>query len=291
MGSKDDKDIIDSLRRNKDSILIRKGFEKELEENLVHRFTRKNKNKLLVPGIVTIVASIVFFLLVISSDNVFEEQQTLTNTEEPLVYIYHTHTHESFFPELDWKDDNALATAYDKTVNVTLLGKHLGETLESKGIPVLWDDTDYTKMLEEQNLEYTESYNVARENINTVLNNHHSIKMLLDIHRDSLPRNITTTTINDEEVAKIGFIVSENHFNYEKNAEFAKQLHELLEERYPELSRGVLLLASTDRNYNQDLHDKSILIDIGGVYNTLEEVKQSAEYLAEIISEILNDNN
>ncbi|MFA9557257.1 stage II sporulation protein P [Evansella sp. AB-rgal1] len=292
MGNKDDKDILGNLRRNKESIFIREGFEKELEEKLVRRFTRKNQNKLFVPSLATIFATIVFLLLVVSNDNVFEESQTSTTTDEPLVYIYHTPTHESFFPELEEKDDNNLATAFDKTVNITLLGEHLGKTLESKGIPVLWDDTDYTKMTEEQNLEFGESHNVARENINTTINNHDSIKMVFDIHRDSQRRKITTTTINGEEVAKIVFVISRNHPNYQQNLKFAHKLHELLEERYPGLSRGVYIPASSsserNSNYNQDLHEKSVLLDIGGVDNTLQEVNRSVEFLAEIIGEILN---
>ena len=64
--------------------------------------------------------------------------------------------------------------------------------------------------------------------------------MVFDIHRDSSSRSDSTIEINGKSHAKIQFIVSKISINYEQNKQFAVQLHEQLEQRYPGLSRGVI---------------------------------------------------
>ncbi|MFK4997951.1 stage II sporulation protein P [Bacillus sp. N9] len=52
--------------------------------------------------------------------------------------------------------------------------------------------------------------------------------------------------------------------------------------------KGVYEKPRDSRNngiYNQDLYDKSLVIEIGGVDNTLEELNRSVDALAEVISE------
>ncbi len=53
------------------------------------------------------------------------------------------------------------------------------------------------------------------------------------------------------------------------------------------LSRGVITKAGqgTNGRFNQDLSEKAILIEVGGIYNTLDETYRTAEALAEVFSE------
>lgn len=74
--------------------------------------------------------------------------------------------------------------------------------------------------------------------------------------------------------------------DYEKNVQLAEQFHDMLEEAYPGLSRGVIVKNSM---YNQSLSDNSLIIEIGGVDNTLEESYRTAEALADVIADLYWD--
>ena len=54
-----------------------------------------------------------------------------------------------------------------------------------------------------------------------------------------------------------------------------------------ELSRGVFTKkgAGTNGKFNQDLSENAILVEFGGVDNTFEELYNSAEALADVISD------
>ena len=65
---------------------------------------------------------------------------------ESAVYIYHTHSWESFFPLLPGATDPS-----SPDVNVSLLGKRMKEQLEGQGIPVVHDKTNMGNLLASKN--------------------------------------------------------------------------------------------------------------------------------------------
>jgi len=69
-----------------------------------------------------------------------------------------------------------------------------------------------------------------------------------------------------------------------KNHQFALELAETINRLYPGL---VLKVIQADARYNQHLHDKAIIVELGNQYSTLEEAKNSAIYLAEVIADYL----
>jgi stage II sporulation protein P len=146
-------------------------------------------------------------------------------------------------------------------------------------------------ILEEKNLSFTESYKVSREPLEEVLANNKTIEMVFDIHRDSRKRSDTTISLNGKEYPRIAFIVSKTSDYYEVNIKFAELLHTYLEEDYPHLSRGVFVKdnPSNQNTYNQDLFGNSVLVEIGGYENTLNEEYRTVEVLSEVIKEILLD--
>src|SRR5699024_5291866 len=101
-----------------------------------------------------------------------------------------------------------------------------------------------------------------------------SLQYFIDIHRDSLPRDKTTKTIQDTNYATILFVVGREHDQYEKNLSLATELHKRLNETYPGLSRGVITKEGPNSNgiYNQDLSENSLLVEVGGYENTLDEM-------------------
>ena len=107
---------------------------------------------------------------------------------------------------------------------------------------------------------------------------------------EDLTQEVTTITIDGSEYARIVLVVSKTSNNYEVNKAFAYRIHEKLEQRYPGLSRGVSEKGENPQNtYNQDVLDHSVLLNIGGVENTLEESFRTTDALAKVLKEMIQE--
>ncbi|SEP90743.1 stage II sporulation protein P [Piscibacillus halophilus] len=223
-------------------------------------------------------------------DHLFDDQEDESPVEEPeldisdeSVFIYTTHNRESFLPELP--EGTNFDESFHSEENVMKLSQYLGEQLENNGIKTFVDQTDYYRLLPPEG--YSQSYDVSREVVQDVLSSNDQVKYLIDIHRDAQRRNVTTTTVNGKEMARLWFIVGEDHKSYEENLKLASQLHELLEEKYPGLSRGIEVKGGPGVNgvYNQDLTDQALLVEVGGVENSYEELNRALDAFAEVFTE------
>src|SRR5699024_6898352 len=104
---------------------------------------------------------------------------------------------------------------------------------------------------------------------------------------DSRRKEDTTVTIGGEDYAQLFFVIGADFEGNQKNIELAKTIHQNLEKSYPGLSRGVAEMGGSGRNgvYNQDLSENAILIEFGGVDNSLEELYRTADVLAEVFAD------
>lgn len=210
---------------------------------------------------------------------------TPISSKNPNVFIYHTHNTESFTTLASDKKSFS-----DSKENITLVGKKLNESLRDKEIYSLHNIIDIQKILKNEGLKFEDSYKVSREILKGVLEKNKDIKLVLDIHRDSSKREESTIKINGKSVSRISFVVSAISSKYEENRKIADLFHHKLQEKYPGLSRGVLVGGkATKNNYNQDLFNNSLLIEIGGPENTLEEEYRSVEILSEVIVDVLDE--
>lgn len=215
-----------------------------------------------------------------------EQVPTLSTNGRKVVYIYHTHSRESYLPHLEGTTDQN--EAFHSEVNVTLVGKRLGEEMEKRGIGAKVDTTDFTGSLINNGWDYMrKSYDVSRPVVEEAMAINKDLQYIIDIHRDALPKKHTTVTINGTPYARISFVIGGEHSKYEKNLQLAKDLHNILEEKYPGLSRGIITKQGPDTNgkFNQDISQNAILIEFGGVENHLNEVYRTAEAIAESFSE------
>ena len=269
-------------------------------ENKLRRKARSMKSRRTVGKASAIYSGVLLFTLAFSWLFLFSGKEVITNIlsnhgeeslssaaadkNNPLVFIYQSHNQEAY----NVKSSNE---AYHETDNVTMVGKQLSKALEGKNIFAIHDDTDIFAVLEERNLTFNDSYNVSREKLQEILKKHTSIEMVLDIHRDSQERKFTTVNINGKDYAKIGLVVSKSSGHYEENREFANNLHQKLEKLYPGISRGVIVKGENPRNtYNQEIQKQSVLLDIGGIENTMEEAFRATDALAEAIKEIVQES-
>lgn len=209
--------------------------------------------------------------------------------DRKMVYIYFSHTRESFLPYLKGVTDPN--KAQHSKINVTQIGDHLQGQLESLGIGTTLDKTDIMTNLNQKGLTYGRSYDESRKVVEAAISSNRDLTYLIDIHRDSRRKQHTTKEINGKSYAKLAFVVGAENPNYEKNLKLASEIHEKLEEKYPGLSRGIIEKkgAKTNGKFNQDLSGNALLIEFGGVDNTFEELNQSADAFAEVFSEVFWD--
>lgn len=222
----------------------------------------------------------------------FQEEETppapapsQTTGGKKVAYIYHTHTQESYLPAL--KGVTNPNFAHHPTVNVTKVGKKLGEELEKRGIGTVVDTTDFIGKLLKNNMEYYQAYDMSRKTVVEAMANNRDVQYLIDIHRDSRRRNDTTVTINGVDYARVSFIIGGENAKYKKNLQLVTKLHERLEKKYPGLSRGTFEKkgVGTNGKFNQDLSENAILIEFGGVDNTFQELYRTAAAVADVFSE------
>src|SRR5699024_3779958 len=153
-----------------------------------------------------------------------------------------------------------------KQINITLVGEKLSQELEKRGSGTEVEERDIQAIINEKGWKYNKSYDASRELVKEAMEQKDDLKFFFDIPRDSVPRDKTTTQIEGTDVARIVLVIGRNHANYQEHAHLAEQLHNLLQEEYPGLSRGVIIKegALTNGKFNQDLSKPSILIEIGG---------------------------
>lgn len=211
-------------------------------------------------------------------------KEALTTGGKKVVFIYHTHNREAYIRDLK---DKSKARAYDAKTNITLVGKRLAAELDKRGIGAEVSTKDYWSELKGK---YHLSYAASRKTVQAAIAQNRDIQYILDIHRDALPREKTTRKINGVDYAAIVFVVGQANKNWKQNEQFAKQLHEELNKKYPGLSKGVTGKNTeggrSNGEYNQSVHPNSILVEIGGHENTLEEAYRSAAALADALAAV-----
>src|SRR5690625_490848 len=216
-----------------------------------------------------------------------EEDTNDQNTgEDDVVFLYNTHNRESFLPHLpDVTDPNS---AHHRTVNITKVSERFAEALEAKGIGTSVDETDHMNVLNEKGWGYEKSYDASRSTVSEAVSTNEKLDYIFDLHRDSLPRKDTTIEIDGKDYAKILMVVGADYDRYEENLSVATEFHYLIEEKYPVLSKGVIKKAGAGTNgvFNQDLLKNSMLLEVGGYENSLEEMYRSVDALAAVFSEL-----
>lgn len=199
-----------------------------------------------------------------------------------VVYVYNSHNRESWFSET-----KPVGTSVDHpTRNISLISKRLSEALNEKGIGSDVSTDDIYQQLLNKKQDYSLSYAESLRVVKAATEKHRDLNYFFDLHRDTAPRERTTVTINGKSYGRILFVIGKRNKSYEKNEAFATELHNLMEKMYPGLSRGVMEKgAKTDHGeYNQSLSPGSLLVEIGGTENSVQESLNTAEALADVFA-------
>lgn len=201
----------------------------------------------------------------------------------PQVLIMHTHATEDYRLSAGlWFTPGDGARSTDRSINMCAVGRVMADTLNAAGICTLHDETlnDYPS--------YTGSYANSRAVVQQYLAQYPSIKVVLDVHRDAIERENGTRcapvcTIDGRQAAQVMIICGCDNGttvslpNYRLNLRFAAAWETAMEGLYPGFTRPVLF---SYRFYNQDLTPGSLLIEIGGHGNNLNEALYAGQLAA-----------
>jgi stage II sporulation protein P len=201
--------------------------------------------------------------------------------KQPLVYIYNTHQLENY----SMKN----LQIYNIKPNVMMTSFILREKLNKLGISSMAEEGNFTEFLRINSWTHKDSYKVSKVYIKDAIAKNTSLKYFVDVHRDSVSRNQSTITINNKVYAKVMFVVGLENPKYQSNLTIAKSIHSLIEKKHKGLSKGILTKKGpgVDGVYNQDLSPNMMLIEFGGVDNSIEEVLNTTEIIADVLAEYI----
>ena len=222
-----------------------------------------------------------------SYDNLVEPKklvQKKVKTKEirkPLVYIYNTHQKEEYLPNQ--------FNEYSIKPTVMMPSYIMEEILNTKSIYTIVEENSINEILKENNWNYAGSYKASRILIEEAKKKNPSLKYFIDVHRDSVKHDKTTVTINNKAFAKLLFIIGLENPHYEDNLLFTNKINEKINKYYPGLSRGIYKKKGIGVNgvYNQDNNKYTILIEVGGKENTIDEVMNATIAFIKCFEEVI----
>ena len=220
---------------------------------------------------------------IVNSDYI-EDPYPEKETTEPLVYIYNTHQLEEY-SSLNTEEFNV-------TPNVMMASYILRERLYNLGIDAIVEDNNVSEIRNMNGWNYAASYKVTKMLMESAYEKYPTLNYFVDIHRDSVSKKISTVTIGDKQYAKILFIVGLDNKDYKYNLEITEKLNEMFKSKYPGISRGIYKKQGKGVNgiYNQDFHKNTILIEVGGEENTIDEVLNTTIAISEVLSLYIKEN-
>lgn len=208
-------------------------------------------------------------------------------SSQPIVAIYHTHTGESYVPSCGKE-------RLQGEGEIVEVGAALAKGLEAHGIGVLHVRKVHDH--EPWHLSYTRS----RATVRQLQEQYPSLQVFIDVHRDGIadaktPREVTTTTVGAEKVARIMLYVGSERGgkpfpNRDKVLAFNKKVQASMERLYPGLARPLFTKGSFP--HNGDLADKFLLVEVGDArLNSKEEAVRSAGLLADALAMLLYEES
>lgn len=215
-----------------------------------------------------------------------KEEQTLPITKEektPLIYIYNSHQTEEYTP--------SSFVEYSVMPTVQMNNYILEEKLEEANYNTIVEEKNIKQVLNEHGWNYAGSYNASRIFLEEAKDTYPTLKYFIDVHRDSLPKERTTVTIDNKNFASILFLIGLENPNYSENLAFTEKINEKINEKYPTLSKGIYKKEGEGVNgvYNQDFSPFTILVEMGGPENTIDEILNTSLAFSECLIEVIDE--
>lgn len=211
-------------------------------------------------------------------------------TDEVQVLIFHTHTTESY---LEYDEGYYHSSFYprseDSTKNMVSVGAEIARSLRAQGIGVIHATEVHDSP------EYTGAYDRSWETISKYIEQYPSIKVVLDIHRDSIAGDSgskvkPTFEVNGRKAAQIMIMAGCDLYgdygfpDWEYNLRFALKLQKYAEDMYPGMTRPMYF---GNFAYNMPISRGSLLIEVGTDVNTTQEAQYTGNLLGNVLAKVL----
>lgn len=221
----------------------------------------------------------------LDAEKLLAEDMTIDKTVDgPQILIYHTHSQEGFVDSVPG----------DPSTTIVGAGEYLAELLRNRGYKVMHVTSVYD--LIDGELDRSEAYSRAEEEISQILAEHPSIQSVIDLHRDGVAEGTRLVTeLNGKTMARFMFFnglsrtrkngpIEYLHNPYiEDNLALTLQLKLTCDQYYPGLARNIYLKSL---RYNLHLSPKALLIEAGAQTNTLQEILNTMEPLANVLDTV-----
>ncbi|MEG0290936.1 MAG: stage II sporulation protein P [Erysipelotrichaceae bacterium] len=184
------------------------------------------------------------------------------------VYIYNTHQNEQ----------------YSEKESVMDAAVILGNQLKEKGIEVVLETNDFREYGRQHDLDYNHSYQISNKFLNDAFVNYGGFDLIIDLHRDAIPRASCFTTIDQKQYAKMMVVVGGLSKNVDAILKTSSTLTDMINQKVDGIMKPVL---NREAYYNQDMNEHMLLIELGGDLNTFDEIKNTIDYLSDGLVKLL----
>lgn len=220
------------------------------------------------------------------NNNLYQDSNFMFSKDtNPKVYIYNTHNEEEYM--------DGYVKGYSLSPGVVMASYILKDNLTKLGIPTIVETNKVSEQLSKEGLDFYKSYTISRRYVEDKLSNYPNLNLIIDLHRDSVDRKYTYTTINGISYAKVLFVVGEKYDSYKDNLNLSNKISNKIKDKYPDLTRGIMMKDKDNQNgiYNQDLNKNMVLMELGSNNNTIEEVNNTIEVIAPILKEVIDEES
>ena len=222
----------------------------------------------------------------LNADDLLSRSMKIDNTTGgPKVIIFHTHSQEEFVD----------STPGDPATSIVGMGDYLTELLNEKGIETI-HDTGVYDIINGQ-LDRSNAYENAEASVRPLIETNPTLEVAIDLHRDGVAEGThLVTEINGKPTAKIMYFngLSRTRTNgdidylynpyIQDNLAFSLQMQLASESLYPGFVRHIYLRAY---RYNLHLLPKSLLVEAGAQTNTVAEMRNAMEVLADTLAHVI----
>ena len=222
----------------------------------------------------------------LNADDLLGRSMKINKKEDgPKVLIFHTHSQEEFVDSIPG----------DPATSIIGIGEYLTELLNKRVIKTI-HDTGVYDIINGQ-LDRSNAYENAEASVRPILEANPTIEVAIDLHRDGVAEGThLVTEVNGKPTAKIMYFngLSRSRTNgdidylynpyIQDNLAFSLQMQLASERMYPGFARHIYLRAY---RYNLHLLPKSLLIEAGAQTNTVEEMKNAMEVVADTLCEVI----
>ena len=217
-----------------------------------------------------------------------KDMHILKSGSGPKILIYHTHSQEMFADSIPG----------DASTSIVGIGDYLTDLLNNKYHINTMHHTGVYDLIDGK-LDRSKAYDLAKGEIPKILEDNPSIEVVIDLHRDGVGEGThLVTNINGKPTAQIMFFngLSKTRANgdidylanpyIQDNLAFSLQMQVAAYSHYPGFARRIYL-----RGYRYNMHfaPRCLLVEAGAQTNTVQEMKNAMDILAELLNIVLNE--